>query len=144
MIGYLLFSGYAIHQNTERDSLIAAIWWHVGVGVMATLPMMIYGVFWLFGYSFRLAAHRVFLPWLFKSTILLFALLTLTGVMTVWTRGSSLKVFDWLSVSSPFDKMPQAYELMETVHGLFGFASLVCLGLLLTVLVFNCVTGNKI
>ena len=133
MLVYLLFSGYAIHQNSQREHLIAAIWWHIGISLLAIIPIIAYAIVWLSARPINLSEQPVFLSWLVRTIALLFALLSISGILTVWARGSPLKIFDWVSVASPVDKMPQAYELMELLHRLFGFAALVSMALLVIV-----------
>ncbi|MEM8771807.1 MAG: hypothetical protein AAGD92_09185 [Pseudomonadota bacterium] len=39
--------------------------------------------------------------------------LTATGLLTVWARGSALKVFDWFAIPSPVERMNGPYEFLE-------------------------------
>lgn len=116
---YLL--GDAIHKAPDRDALIAAIWLHVGVAIL--LYALLAGrIIW------RLSQPRVEKPAQSKplsllATVTQWALLALiafqliSGPLTVWTRGSAIKVFDWFEIPSPLARMPELHEFMEVAHG---------------------------
>ena len=143
LMAYLVYTGYAIHQNTDRTLLIAAIWWHIAFGLMAIVPILIYGVARASGWLEKTRFESDFLSWLVNAIAALSVLLTLSGMLTVWSRGSPLKVFDWLVVPSPVERMNTTYEALEMTHGLLGFAASVCLVLFIVLGAISLIKGAR-
>lgn len=117
LLVWLYLGGGAIDPSKGREAMIAAIWSHVGWGVV-TAP-------WLLGY----VGWRLFAGASARATLLdkvniavLIALaaavlfLIVTGPITVWTYGTGLKVFDWFSIPSPTGKAPALHSAVEQAH----------------------------
>ncbi|WDI32200.1 hypothetical protein PUV54_03210 [Hyphococcus flavus] len=109
----------AISGQMGREAIIAAIWNHVGWGVVST-PLVL-------AYAFlRLHAERT--PYFQRDTlgrigkIILWALVALliflvvTGPIVVWTYGSDLKVFDLFVIPTPTGKLPVVHDPLEVGH----------------------------
>ena len=114
LVSWLFLTGHDIAVAEERDILIAAIWRHVGYGVVLA-PLLLGYVFWrLTARSFR-AGDKVSLAtgWLLSLAIFYLAI---TGPITVWTYGFPLKVFDWFAIPSITGKMPGLHALAESSH----------------------------
>lgn len=145
LVMYLLYTGFAIHQQTDRTALIAAIWWHVGVSVAAAAMMVVAVV------SFRListqraekGAWSSALSWQRAVLYSLLMLLVISGWLTVWSRGSSLKVFDWFSLPSPVDKLPQLYALMEDTHSALAILLMLISGIIVTIFLMGRKKGRQ-
>ena len=117
---YVWWTGHLIAQQPDRDSLIAAIWHHVGVGVLLLAPLLLA----LFldrgtlrnGTSQDAGLTSLLRRWAARLFWINVALLMLTGPLTVWARGSTLKVFDWFAIPSPVERMQAVYEFLEHSH----------------------------
>ena len=106
----------AISGDAGREAIIAAIWSHVGWGVVAA-PLLAAYVAW------RLTAaappadglHRLrrYVFWALAAVV---AFLILSGPVVVWTYGSALKVFGWFAIASPTGKLPAIHDPLETAH----------------------------
>lgn len=143
IMAYLVYTGYAIHQNTDRALLIAAIWWHIAFGLMAIVPMLFYGVARAWGWLVNARLESDFLSWLVNAIAALSVLLTLSGILTVWSRGSPLKVFDWIEVPSPVERMNTVYEALEMTHGLLALAISICFVLFVVLGAMALVKGER-
>ena len=115
IVGWLFLTGQDIAAAEEREILIAAIWRHVGYGVVLTPLLFAYVVWRLLAPGFKPAANRVSLltGWLLSLAILYLAI---TGPVTVWTYGISLKVFDWFAIPNVIGKMPELHSIVENSH----------------------------
>ncbi len=117
---WLYATGDQIHSAPSREELIAAIWRHVGYGVV-TAPLLLGYVLW------RLRSDQsTFLKGPFPERAGKFALFALvvgvtflivTGPLVVWTHGSPLKVFDWFVIANPIGAQAVLHENLETAHG---------------------------
>lgn len=117
---WLLITGEAIHQNTERTALIAAIWRHVGYGAVLT-PLLI-GAPLTFFWSVRGAkAGSAYLQttaaWTLRAALAAVIFLAITGPLVVWTHGSDLKVFDLFVIANPIGKREAIHAWLESSHG---------------------------
>lgn len=119
---YVYYLGYTIHTidpKVDRTAFIAAIWKHVGYAMLLFVPAGVY-IF----LTKRSHVKASFKPWetwtirLFKAS---FALKMITGPLAVWTRGSTLKVFDWFGIPSPVERMDGPHEFMEQFHALLNY-----------------------
>ncbi|WP_428410039.1 hypothetical protein [Hyphococcus sp.] len=114
---WAFMTGGAIDPEKGREAMIAAIWNHVGWGVLAAPTLILYaGWRLLSGAAPRtsimdIAAIAVLLA---LSAAILF--LIVTGPITVWTYGSALKVFDWFAIPSPTGKAPELHSFVEQAH----------------------------
>lgn len=116
LIVWLYFNGAAIDVTAERSILIAAIWNHVGWGMVATPALVAYAAWRLF--TVTAPATRIehlsrILVWGLAAMIIF---LVVTGPVTVWTYGRALKVFDWFAIPSPTGNMPGLHSLAENAH----------------------------
>lgn len=116
LIVWLYFNGAAIDVTAERSVLIAAIWNHVGWGMVATPALVAYAAWRLF--TVTAPATRIehlsrILVWALAAMIIF---LVVTGPVTVWTYGRALKVFDWFAIPSPTGNMPGLHSLAENAH----------------------------
>lgn len=113
-IGWLFWTGREIGVQTERAELIAAIWRHVGYGVISTPLLLAY--LW-----FRITLLRTSrADWISRSAFWLLGagvlFLLATGPIVVWTYGSDLKVFDWFVIPNPIGEMPAIHDPLEAAH----------------------------
>ena len=114
VIGWLFWTGHMIGAQNERAALIAAIWRHVGYGVVTT-PLLL-GYFW-----FRTRQNSdAQLGWIPRTAYWgLFAcisFLVITGPVVVWTYGSDLKVFDWFVIPNPLGGKSALHDRLEAAH----------------------------
>lgn len=139
IVCYLLYTGFAIHQQSERTELIAAIWWHVGISIVAAVVLLtvFVGSKAVSGSAANKVSHWSSQSWQLITVYALLVLLLATGWLTVWSRGSALKVFDWFSLPSPVSKMPQLYALMESVHSALAILLIVMLSFSLSTLLYR-------
>ena len=114
---YVYWLGSIIHDQVERHLLIGAIWQHIAVAMLMIVPVLAYflsrhfpskGVTSVDGFAIKCSRRLL-------NGTLMFAMLS--GFLTVWARGSDVKVFDWFTLPSPVDKMPITYEILEVSHG---------------------------
>lgn len=120
---WVFWTGNIIHAQPDRQSLIAAIWQHVGFAMVWTLPILLYVLF----RKIRHDDHPTKGVYSIVDNVfwLSLGLLFMTGFMTVWSRGSDVKVFDWFVVPTPVERMQSLYELLEASHGLLSKAFIV-------------------
>lgn len=116
-VAWLHVTGTAIHNMSTREGLIAALWRHVGYGVVLA-PILVVYLGWRFFLLRRTKPEaRSFLT---KLSFILAAgalvFLTLSGPIIVWTYGAPLRVFDWFVVENPIGKQPVIYEMLEAAH----------------------------
>lgn len=115
IIGWVYLTGHAIDTGAERSVLIAAIWRHVGHGVVFA-PLLIVYLLWRFAGP-KTFSEKVFVVsasrWLLGLAL---TFLIITGPIVVWSYGIPLKVFDWFAVPNIIGKMPQLHSQMEAAH----------------------------
>lgn len=115
IIGWVYLTGHAIDTGAERSVLIAAIWRHVGHGVVFT-PLLIVYLLWRF-VGPKAFSEKVFVVsasrWLLGLAL---TFLIITGPIVVWSYGIPLKVFDWFAIPNVIGKMPQLHSQMEAAH----------------------------
>jgi len=115
VVGWLFLTGQDIAAAEEREVLIAAIWRHVGYGVVL-MPLLLAYVFWrLTARGFKTGGGKISAAtgWLLSLTIVYLAV---TGPITVWTYGIPLKVFDWFAIPNIIGKMPDLHSIVENSH----------------------------
>lgn len=119
---WMFHTGFAIDAQPDRESLIAAIWQHIGVSMILLPVCMILGVLRLISLSkhTKKQLHHS----AEKLAILILFSLFLSGFLTVWARGSAIKVFDWFSLPSPVERMQTLYALLEHSHGVLSQLSI--------------------
>ncbi|WP_425411057.1 hypothetical protein [Hyphococcus sp.] len=111
--------GAAIAGEAGREAIIAAIWSHVGWGVVTAPLIMGYLVLrWRAAraaYAQRGALERFgkFVLWALAAVIIF---LIVTGPIVVWTYGSDLKVFDLFVIPTPTGKVPVIHDPLELAH----------------------------
>ncbi len=113
-IGWIFWTGREIGVQTERTELIAAIWRHVGYGVVLA-PLSI-AYLWI-----RVKTCDIVRWGWFSNTVFCFLLicvlfLLLSGPVVVWTYGSDLKVFDWFTIPNPIGAMSGLHDGLEAAH----------------------------
>ena len=127
---WVFWTGLVIDMQPDRQTLIAAIWHHIGIS-MLFLPLWV--VYQLvrsltvqnkLTQSYQKAANKLVI-------LALFAMFT-SGFLTVWARGSAVKVFDWLVIPSPVDRMQTAYSILEYSHGVISKVSIIVVLMWLT------------
>lgn len=115
IIGWVYLTGHAIDTGAERSVLIAAIWRHVGHGVVFT-PLLIVYLLWRFTGP-KTFSEKTFIVsvsrWLLGLAVVF---LIITGPIVVWSYGIPLKVFDWFAIPNIIGKMPQLHTQMEAAH----------------------------
>lgn len=114
---WLHVTGTAIHNMPTREGLIAALWRHVGYGVVLA-PLIAAYLAWRF-FELRRAPRsaRTFLTKaVFAAAAGALLFLTLSGPIIVWTYGAPLRVFDWFVVANPIGARPVLYEALEAAH----------------------------
>ncbi len=109
----------AIAGEAGREAIIAAIWNHVGWGVVTAPLIGAYVVWRLMNDKISFArssaterASKISL-WVL-SALLVF--LVVSGPIVVWTYGSDLKVFDWFVVPTLSGKVPVVHDPLEAAH----------------------------
>ncbi len=117
---YVFWTGSIIHDQPDREALIAAIWRHVGLGVLAIVPALAWLVLPKGVPLARPGMIARGVKWAARALQLSIALLLLTGPLTVWARGSALKVFDWFAIPSPVERMQGPYAFLEASHGVLA------------------------
>lgn len=116
-VTWLQVTGTAIHNMPTREGLIAALWRHVGYGVVLTPVLAVY-LGWRF-FQLRRAkpeARSFLTKFSFMLAVGAVLFLTLSGPIIVWTYGAPLRVFDWFVVANPIGKQPAIYEMLEAAH----------------------------
>jgi|GEM_PF-2005830 len=114
IIGWLHWTGREIGVQTERTELIAAIWRHVGIGVVLA-PLSI-AYLWIRMKSRDVVRWGRFSNIVFCLLLVCVLFLLLTGPVVVWTYGSDLKVFDWFTIPNPIGEMPKLHDGLEAAH----------------------------
>ncbi len=115
---WVFWTGLTIDMQPERETLIAAIWHHIGISMLFLLLFIVYLLA-------RLLTVQTKLTQGYQNTANMLVILTLlalftSGFLTVWARGSAVKVFDWLVIPSPVERMQTAYTILEYSHGLIS------------------------
>lgn len=114
---WAFMTGTAIDPEKGRDAMIAAIWNHVGWGVLAAPTLLLYMGWRLFaGTSPRATVMEKIGVALLLALAAALVFLIVTGPITVWTYGSALKVFDWFAIPSPTGKAPDLHSFVEQAH----------------------------
>lgn len=114
---WVFMTGMEIDPDKGREAMIAAIWNHVGWGVV-TAPLLLAWAGW------RVTGKSNEAPSLLNrinmAVLALLALaivfLAVSGPVTVWTYGSALKVFGWFAIPSPTGKTPALHSAVEQAH----------------------------
>lgn len=116
-----------IHQNTERELLIAAIWQHVGIGMLVFIPAYFFlFLHWVSGeHGAEESSPNRWLTVGRQVMGCLLFLLLLSGPLTVFARGSTLKVFDWFAIPSPVNRWPKTYETLEITHSILAYGFII-------------------
>lgn len=123
LVIWLYFGGEAIETailaQAGREAIIAAIWDHVGWGVVMT-PLLLVYIFLRISHlrvkdSSTLFVDKAssFICWLLTAVLVF---LVVTGPIIVWTYGSDLKVFNWFVVPTPTGKLPIIHDPLEAAH----------------------------
>ena len=104
---------------------------HIGVGGLVFVFLW-FRVFWrIFSKSPQPFAQKKSLKLVSSIVhwVLLLSVLTmaLSGPLLIWSNGYAINVFDWFSIPTPMEKMPEFHELMETVHEIASKVLLVTL-----------------
>ena len=118
----VFYLGYSIHlidPKIDRSGFIAAIWKHVGYAALLFVPVIVYLILSKSGKKPNPA--RKWETRVIHSFQITLALKLITGPLTVWSRGSTLKVFDWFGIPSPVERMDGPYEFFESFHKLLGY-----------------------
>jgi cytochrome b561 len=120
LIVWLFMTGAAIERaisgEAGREAIIAAIWSHVGWGVVAAPLLIAYGGWRLSCFAPHkdgLGRLQLYLLWALAALI---AFLIVSGPIVVWTHGSALKVFGWFAIASPTGKLPAIHDPLEIAH----------------------------
>ena len=109
----------AISGEAGREAIIAAIWSHVGWGVVATPALLAYVLLrWRaeatpYYHRDTLGRAGKIVFWAFAA---LLVFLIVTGPIVVWTYGSDLKVFDLFVIPTPMGKVPVIHDPLEAAH----------------------------
>ncbi len=114
LLGWVFWTGYRIGLQADRTNLIAAIWTHVGHGIVVT-PLLV-GYLWCRTAASTKQKHRAISQTVFWMLIIAVVFLILSGPVVVWTYGSDLKVFDWFVIPNPIEKLPLIHNLLEAAH----------------------------
>ncbi len=116
LIVWIYLGGAAIDVTAERAVLIAAIWDHVGWGMIAAPALIAYAGWRIVtssAPSTRTEHLTRLLLWALAAAIVF---LVVTGPLTVWTYPRPVKVFDWFALPSPTGAMPGLHALIEIAH----------------------------
>ncbi len=129
----LLASLYVFHLGTainrydpreNRDAFIAAIWTHISFALLLLLPIGLYAILRM--RQPKPPQDRPGLKRCFRLLVVCFMLKMITGVLAVWTRGSPLKLFDWIILPSPLPRMDRPHTIIEYLHALLNIPFLLC------------------
>lgn len=114
---WLHVTGTAIHNMPTREGLIAALWRHVGYGVVLAPVFAVY-LAWRFIAlnGAPLKARTLLTQASFYAAAAALIFLTLSGPIIVWTYGAPLRVFDWFVIANPIGSRPFVYEALEVAH----------------------------
>ena len=115
---WVFWTGLTIDMQPNRQTLIAAIWHHIGIS-MLFLPLCI-GYLLVRLMTVQKKPAQGYQNTANKLVILTLFVLFTSGFLTVWARGSAVKVFDWLVIPSPVERMQTAYTILEYSHGLIS------------------------
>jgi cytochrome b561 len=115
---WVFWTGLAIDMQPNRQTLIAAIWHHIGISMLFLPLCIVYLLVRLMTVQKKLAQGYQNIA--NKLVILTLLALFTSGFLTVWARGSAVKVFDWLVIPSPVERMQTAYTILEYSHGLIS------------------------
>lgn len=133
---YVYYLGDMIHTidpKTDREAFIAAIWTHVGYASLLFVPLIAFAALGRKHAAKKMNGWERGVIGLFKLAVIL---KMITGLLAVWTRGSSLKVFDWFAIPSPVERMNGPHDFMETFHALLNYP-------LVIFFVLSCVAALK-
>ena len=108
------WTGHKIGLQTERADLIAAIWRHVGYGVVLAPLLLVYLLLRVRMYIRSRAQGPA--KYLFWNLVAASLFLIVTGPIVVWTYGSDLKVFDWFVIPTPWERVPSIHDPLELAH----------------------------
>lgn len=122
--GWLVYTGVGIAAASERASLIAAIWRHIGYGAVLTPLLGIYLLWRVLDFWRRPVPGRVGVV-LFWSMIGILTFLLVSGPVIVWTYGFPVRVFEWFAIPNPVGKMPVLHDPLEYAHVVAGYAAAV-------------------
>ncbi|GJL94588.1 MAG: hypothetical protein DHS20C05_09930 [Hyphococcus sp.] len=118
-MGWLYLTGAQINGAETRDALIAAIWSHVGHGVILAPFLLAYALWRASNKPFHFSAPtslthlNKLIGWLLIASV---AFLVLSGPFVVWTHGFPLKVFDWFVIQNPISKHQAIHDQLEAAH----------------------------
>lgn len=114
---WLHVTGTAIHNMPTREGLIAALWRHVGYGVVLA-PILGAYLAWrgLALWRAPREARTLLTKAIFIAAAGALLFLTISGPIIVWTYGAPLRVFDWFAIENPIGRRPVLYETLEAAH----------------------------
>ncbi len=142
---WLFLTGEAIHAQSERAALIAAIWRHVGYGAILT-PLLIGAPLTFFWSARGRPGGNAFLHiaalWAMRVVMAAVIVLAVTGPLVVWTHGSDLKVFDWFVIANPIGKREAIHAALESGHGALAEALPWISGLTAAIALFTAMANN--
>ncbi len=122
---WLYLTGVEIGSATTRATIIAAIWGHVGYGVILTPLLLPYALWRLFTKNLQfsdvslIGRSQKIVGWILIASIIF---LLISGPLVVWTHGFPLKVFDWFAISNPIGKHEVLHDNLETAHVMIATA----------------------
>lgn len=120
---WVFWTGNIIDKQPDREQLIAAIWAHIGFAMVWIVPILLYvTVIKVQKSNVNRNSVIAVIDNAFWSTL---GLLFVSGFLTVWSRGSDLKVFDWFVLPTPVDRIQSLYVFFETSHGIISKALIV-------------------
>ena len=126
-VGWLFWTGYDIGLQAERKQLIAAIWRHVGYGVVMSPFLAAYVWFRLTRFRREKSGRFSNVVLMVLSACLMFLLVS--GPIVVWTYGSDLKVFSWFVLPNPIGELPAIHDPLEYAHAVVAKAIPILLAL---------------
>ncbi|MEO1251589.1 MAG: hypothetical protein AAFW81_04495 [Pseudomonadota bacterium] len=121
VFGWVYWTGHDIGVQTERAELIAAIWRHVGHGVVLAPALIAY--LWFRFRDVRSGETRPVSRALFGLMALSIVFLIVSGPIVVWTYGADLKIFDWVVIPGPVGDTPWLHDPLEAAHVLIAKAT---------------------
>ncbi len=112
LFAWQYWTAFEISEASDRSSLIAAIWHHVGVSTVM-IPVSLAYIVWRWR-ALGPGSWPIRMSGAVATGALIF--LVVTGPFVVWTYGSDLKIFDWVSIPNPTGKMPTLHDWLEPAH----------------------------